>query len=177
MAVVDTLRNCRQMNIAAELMTLKADNLKILGAAVISVYECTNREVEGETITEAKGINSGEHASKLSRKPNREPGDPGTDYLGLAHAKKSRRLRMETANDIEDPAVRRGEDPATGDEAIKLGTNLIIITAFSGARTPEQDRQIAEFGMALILNSVLGRENYPEYDNWFDEHPNQTKMR
>jgi len=176
MVTTSTLKD-HDLNSIAQLMEIKGANDGFLGAAVVGIYQIL--QSVDSNITHVAGINSGEYTSRLSRQPEPEnpkrgKDDKGTDYLAMAHAKKSKRLRLELGQDIGEPSERRGEDKATGDEAMWLAKDIIAIAAFSGAPEMEQDRQVAEYGMALLLSYAINPKDFEGYSQWFQNHPNTS---
>lgn len=131
----------------AEQMALYAEEeLLVTGAAVVNLVSVTNKQ-RGEV-----RIKAGEYVTRLSRQPEPEnpkrgPDDKGTDYLAYARAKAAKRLRLELGIDTQDPPVRRGEVEVRGDSAEVLVDALWLITAYSGAPTPEQDQLVTQWGV------------------------------
>ncbi len=78
--------------------------------------------------------------------------DVGTNYVGMATGKTSRRLRLELGDDTAlEP--HNGEPEARGDVALNLGSVLLIL-AFSGG-TEDQDVEISQYGMDAYLNRYV----------------------
>lgn len=134
--------------LALELAFYAKDELKFSGAAVINLVTVIDKE-KGEVF-----IKAGEYATRLTRLPQPEirgAEDQGTDYLAMARAKAAKRLRLELGVDIAGPAVRKGEVEPRGDSAMQLTDAMLLITAFSGAPTPEQDQIVTDRGIQQIF--------------------------
>lgn len=128
------------------------ENVHSLGVAVVSVITVINRN------TSEVSQKDGSYATRLTHIPdpqNRGEDDPGTNHMATAHAKVDKRLRMELGNDTQDPAVRRGEDKATGDAAAWLSDSLLVIAAYFGCPTPEEDRVVANYGLNQFHQQTL----------------------
>ena len=141
------IKNTDLEQVAQEMALFAKEELHYLGAAVINLVTVLSRETG-----EVAGI-SAEYATRLSRKPEPEKrgsSDKGTDYLAMAHGKADKRLRNELGMDTGFPLVRRGEDEATGDSVKWLSDGLLVIAAFSGAPTPEQDQIVTDWGINRI---------------------------
>lgn len=134
-------------SLALELALYAQDKLKFSGAAVINLVTVIDKE-KGEVF-----IKAGEYTTRFSRPPQPEirgAGDPGTSYLAIARAKATKRLRLELGIDIVKPAVRKGEVEPRGDSALQLTDAMLLITAFSGAPTEEQDQIVTDWGVKVF---------------------------
>lgn len=130
--------------LAQEMARYAKDEHRFLGAAVVKLAEVIDLH------TNELFLRTGTYVTCLSRRPdmvNKGPEDKGTNYLAMADAKADKRLRQELGLDTEDSFARRGEIEVGGDSVERLADATWIITAFSGAPTPEEDQIVTKWGL------------------------------